>query len=239
MRPTELYIQVDGAADNKCRAVFMYAEYLIRADIFDVVIISFLIVGHTHNSADRKFVPITFELRKGCVKKMQDLIDIYWKAYGKDKPECVEVVKSVADYTTWLVQRQGKVFKGFSRRVPDHHRPHQFIFSRSGDTIGGVKMDYKNLSVDGDIWNKDQKAFNLLRGLPDVAGPNLQLPSMATQKAHLAKLAASRADVFKHFNLNTDAEEWGAVSNTFFSVEDMAYTKDLFDLFSTPTGVAV
>ena len=49
-----------------------------------------------------------------------------------------------------------------SRRVPDHHRPHQFIFSRTSDTNGGVKMDYKNLSVDGEIWNKGQKAFNLL-----------------------------------------------------------------------------
>ena len=100
-------------------------------------------------------------------------------------------------------------------------------------------MDYKNLSVDGEIWNKDQKAFNLLQGLPNVAGPNLQLPSTATQKAHLAKLAASRTDVFKHFNLDIEAKEWGAVSNTFFSIEDRAYTQDLFDLFSTPTGVAI
>ena len=63
--PAEFYFQIDGAADNKCRAMFMYAEYLVRVGIFDVVIFSFLIVGHTHNKVDQQFVALTFELRRG------------------------------------------------------------------------------------------------------------------------------------------------------------------------------
>ena len=59
------HLQVDGAPDNKCRAMFMYAEYLVRLGLFDVVMISFLIVGHTHNIVDQQFVALTFELRRG------------------------------------------------------------------------------------------------------------------------------------------------------------------------------
>jgi hypothetical protein len=64
--PSEFYFQIDGAADNKNRAMFMYGEYLVRSGLFDVVIFSFLIVGHTHNKVDQQFVAITFELRRGC-----------------------------------------------------------------------------------------------------------------------------------------------------------------------------
>ena len=45
--------------------MFMYAEYLVRLGLFDVVMISFLIVGHTHNIVDQQFAALTFELRRG------------------------------------------------------------------------------------------------------------------------------------------------------------------------------
>lgn len=81
-----------------------------------------------------------------------------------------QVVKSVGDYTTWLVEEQGSVFKGFARRVPDHKRPHQFIFHRD-DGMSGVSMDYKNLSIDNTMWNLGQKPIVLLKDLPDADGP--------------------------------------------------------------------
>ena len=110
------------------------------------------------------------------MKKMQDLLDIYGRAY-KDfgaMPNCIEVVKSVADYSTWLVDEQGDVFKGFARRVPDHCRPHQFIFRRD-HSEAGVAMDYKNLSIDATKWNLGQKPAVLLKGMPDAADPRCSL----------------------------------------------------------------
>ena len=107
---------------------------------------------------------------------MQDLLDIYGHAY-KDvsaMPNCIEVVKSVADYSTWLVDEQGDVFKGFARRVPDHCRPHQFIFRRD-HSEAGVAMDYKNLSIDATKWNLGQKPAVLLKDMPDAAGPRCSI----------------------------------------------------------------
>jgi hypothetical protein len=137
------------------------------------------------------------------VKKLQDLLDIYGRAY-KDfgaMPNCIEVVKSVADYSTWLVEEQGDVFKGFARRVPDHCRPHQFIFRRD-HTEAGVAMDYKNLSIDATKWNLGQKPAVLLKGMPDASGPryclmeyriNACLTHCAVQAASAFAAASSRA----------------------------------------------
>ena len=60
-----------------------------------------------------------------------------------------------------MVAEQGDVFKGFARRVPDHLRPHQFIFHWD-DGEAGMSMDYKNLSVDDTIWNLGQDPAVLL-----------------------------------------------------------------------------
>ena len=224
--PSEFYFQVDGAPDNKCRAMFMYAEYLVRCGVFDVVIISFLIVGHTHNCVDQTFSEITFELRKRCVKQLTDLVSAYNDAYKLEKPKCVEVVRSVGDYTKWLVEAKGKTFKGFARRVPDHCRPHQFIFKRDVD---GASMDYKNLSVDKTVWNEGQAPIRLLSGEPEPCGPSMQPPTAPTQKVHLTKWAGMRQNVFAHFNMRVDEE-------LLFTTEEIKYTTDLFDLFSTPIG---
>ena len=76
----------------------------------------------------------------------------------------------MGDFTTWLVAEQGDVFKGFARRVPDHLRPHQFIFHRD-DGEPGVSMDYKNLSVNDTIWNLGQGPAVLLKDFPNEEGP--------------------------------------------------------------------
>jgi hypothetical protein len=229
--PSNFYIQVDGASDNKCRLLFMYGEYLIRIGMFDVVIVSFLIVGHTHNKMDQKFVPITFELRKGVVKCLDDLLGIYKKAYKEvnQEPECIEVVKSVGDYKTWLVKAVGaKRFSGFAKRVPDQHRPHQMISRRCAvttETPHGVCFDYKNLSVDRTIWNLGQAPIVLLNGLPDEAGPVMQTPQThAGQKGHLERLASQKEGITNLMDT--------AILKDVFEKKDRDYTTNLFNSFS-------
>ena len=230
--PETLTIQVDGASDNKCKTLFMYAEYLIRIGLFDVVMISFLIVGHTHNKMDQKFVPLTFELRRGVVKKLDDLLKNFKTAYKEEQPQCIEVVKSVADYTTWLLGVAKGTFGGFARRVPDQHRPHQFIITRCTPTPqapDGVRFDYKNLSVDSSYWNRGQSTIVLLSDLPNGNGPRMQTPlNHAAQHQHIVQLGTQREGVFQLMNAPNIKES--------FTHEDRKYSGDLFDSFCEKDG---
>ena len=63
--PKVLFVQVDGASDNKSKPFFRYLMWLVKKDVFETVVCSFLLVGHTHADYDQQFVPITYELRKG------------------------------------------------------------------------------------------------------------------------------------------------------------------------------
>ena len=59
----------------------------------------------------------------------------------------------------------------------------------------------------------------------------LQLPSVTRQRTHLTKLANQREAVFNHFKLNLQHSE-----GDIFEEEDIQYTTDLFNSFSTVSG---
>ena len=75
--PSMITVQVDGASDNKCRAMFAYLEWLVLIGAFECIWISFLLVGHTHSDYDRKFMALTKALRREAVKQIDDLLRIY------------------------------------------------------------------------------------------------------------------------------------------------------------------
>jgi hypothetical protein len=180
--PSELYVQVDGGSDNKARTFFAYADWLVKSGRFDVVYISFLLVGHTHADYDRYFVPITMELRKESVCSLENLMDIYKKAYKKESPKVIEHVESVPDFTAWFGAAWQK-FAGFARRVPDEDRPHQFIFEKDG-------MQYRNFSTDKTAWNKTP--VNILQ---EDKLPKGEPPMQPPLEDHLTKLADTRKGV--------------------------------------------
>ena len=77
MWPRMITVQVDGASDNKCRAMFAYLEWLVLIGTFDCIHVSFLLVGHTHADYDQKFCALTRALRLGEVKQMEDLLETF------------------------------------------------------------------------------------------------------------------------------------------------------------------
>jgi len=109
--PPELCLQVDGASDNKASVVFMFMEWLVRTRVFTSVVVSFLMVGHTHNDADQQFVPLTFELRKRIIKSLDGYLAAIKSAY-KDPPKAVKHIEAVHDFTQWLKVDFGKEFAG-------------------------------------------------------------------------------------------------------------------------------
>ena len=213
-------MQVDGGSDNKARAFFAYCELLVKRGVFACVYVSFLPVGHTHADYDQAFVPITIALRKGMVRWVSDMIELFKKAY-KTPPQCVEHVMQVHDWTKWLVKDNGLQFEGFARRTPDDDRPHQFIFER-GEAARSCDGWYKRWSYELDVWNK--KPFQLLHGVPE-GQPQLQ-PTLIT---HLEGIAKKRTNVLQNF-----ANE--STMTCVFTVHDIEQYVRFFDLFSTNTG---
>ena len=58
-RPPKLYLQVDGASNNKNKYMLAYATWLVDAGIVEKVKIAFLMVGHTHEDIDQCFSVIS------------------------------------------------------------------------------------------------------------------------------------------------------------------------------------
>ena len=50
--PRKLYLQVDVGAENKNRWMISYLSLLIEIGMFDIIKMSFLPVGHTHEDID-------------------------------------------------------------------------------------------------------------------------------------------------------------------------------------------
>lgn len=231
--PRMLTLQVDGASDNKCRAMFAYCEWLILIGAFEEILVSFLIVGHTHADYDQKFIKITKAMRKSVVKSMDDLLELFKTCYGpKNKPRVVEAVRAVPDFTKWLVQDAGVEVSGFARRVPDVHRPHRFMLSRSNSApmpgaTYACETDYKQHSSDPDseIMNMvdgERQPVQWLSSMPNEAGP----PMQPVKTGLVDALRASKPNVYRNF-------EPSGLAAGMFQAEDIKWYDDFYAMCST------
>ena len=72
--PRTFYIQVDNCVkENKNRFLFAYIESLIRWNLFDEILVSFLPVGHTHEDIDQTFSRTSDRLRCNDAITLEDL----------------------------------------------------------------------------------------------------------------------------------------------------------------------
>ena len=62
--PRKLYLQVDGGSENENRWVISYLSLLIDIGMFDLIQMSFLPVGHTHEDIDQAFSRIAVHLNR-------------------------------------------------------------------------------------------------------------------------------------------------------------------------------
>lgn len=53
--PKTLFIQFDGGSENFNRSTFAMMELLVAKRVFDTIVVSRLLVGHTHEDGDAKF----------------------------------------------------------------------------------------------------------------------------------------------------------------------------------------
>ena len=63
--PPTLHLQLDNCGgENKNKYMFSFLSYLVQVGIFQEILVSFLIVGHTHEDIDQHFSVISRELRR-------------------------------------------------------------------------------------------------------------------------------------------------------------------------------
>jgi hypothetical protein len=83
-RADKLYLQLDGASNNKCKAVLAYCCWLVNQKVFKQIKISFLIVGHTHEDCDQCFSVISRRLKANPAYTVSDLKREVLSAFKKE-----------------------------------------------------------------------------------------------------------------------------------------------------------
>src|SRR5450759_4357477 len=74
--PRVLKLQLDNAlGDNKNRYMFAYLSLLTARQVFEEIIVGFLIVGHTHEDVDAMFGHFSEALKHSPVYTLSTLMD--------------------------------------------------------------------------------------------------------------------------------------------------------------------
>ena len=106
--PKTLMLQLDNASDNKSYSILAFCSYLVERGVFGEIVLSYLMVGHTHEDIDQFFSVISqhfSSLGRGAVISFQDFQTEVVGSFKQDslkRPQCVELVEANHDFTEWL-----------------------------------------------------------------------------------------------------------------------------------------
>jgi len=115
--PNILTVQLDNCAGtNKNTYLFSYLSLLVERGVFDVIYVSFLPVGHTHNGPDRIASRISNAVRRTNIHSEAAFVDII---AGSHTPRpIVEVIDKVADFKKLVNPTAQPAFTGgLARRL--------------------------------------------------------------------------------------------------------------------------
>lgn len=147
--PPTLRIQLDNCyRENKNRYMLAFLAHLVQLRVFKEIILSFLVVGHTHEDIDQRFSVFS----KGLVKKKyRDLIELQEQiksCYKNNIPETT-VINRVIDFSSY--------YENFSINISGHSKPHVFKFTLENDEVVMIPKKYHSST-------HDDPAVHILRG---------------------------------------------------------------------------
>ena len=111
--PLTLYIQLDGAGENKCKMMLLFLAILVGLGVFMKIKLSFLPVGHTHEDIDQLFSRLSVYLQKRDILTLQELLAaIRSAAKFEGQPPFVSSLTRIFDFKGWMADLMPKPFKG-------------------------------------------------------------------------------------------------------------------------------
>ena len=142
--PRVLKLQLDNApGDNKNRYMFAYLSLLTARQVFEEIIVRFLIVGHTHEDVDVMFGYFSKALKHNPIYTLSALMDLLmWSRKPNPVPHFVEEVSDFKSYVDPFL------LKGVERLV-GHTKPRLFRFYVRHDSM--LCMQYK-LRTSDEAW---------------------------------------------------------------------------------------
>ena len=163
--PRKFVINADNASDNKCWTLLLFLAMLVYHRYTDDVILSFLLVGHTHEDIDQLFSVLSRYLKKLTRVMGPREFQAELRAAMQDSVQSstIELVQAVLDWDRWLrpllikpaptgiqhADLSGKTRKEKAAEVEsgavagdnEVRIPHQFWLHRRAD--GTVVLHYK------------------------------------------------------------------------------------------------
>jgi len=171
--PPILHVQLDNCwKDNKSRYVMCFWSMLVAKKIFIEVIVSFMIVGHTHDDIDASFGRWSMKLRENDYLTIPELMKLYMDL---DKiPVIPHMIEEVPDFKSFIKHfiRRGK------QGLLGHSKGRQFRFyvADNGWPLMQYKMSCTSLEwlpAEGiRLWKEnDNGGPSLPGGTPEASKP--------------------------------------------------------------------
>jgi len=168
-QPRVFYLQLDNCSgSNKNKFMLAWAQSLVDVGVFDEIVLSFLMVGHTHEDIDQLFSVISKGLKKRDIVTPEDFEEVVKTTLitAGHKHVYYELLDYQHDYKAWLEPM-------ISTHLKYYAKPHVFCFVKDSD--GVTRMRYKH-------WHRcftwyptpAYTAGDDPRHLPDVEDPEAQ-----------------------------------------------------------------
>ena len=145
--PHTLYVQLDNTTkENKNQYVEAYLSSLVTEGVFDVVVMTFLPVGHTHEDIDQRFSVVSRKLRREVVLSVQAFKALLESLFKDDsRPPQVTLVPYVWDFAAWV---RPHINVGYAQ-FQSVQKYHQYRFTRHEEV---ARMHMREWPHEGCVW---------------------------------------------------------------------------------------
>jgi hypothetical protein len=121
--PPVLFLQIDGAGDNVSKDTFAMCQLLVARGLFQKVVLSRLLVGHTHEDIDAMFGMIWTAFREAHIHTPTEFKSKFLKEFENHPiPVSLDDVFAVPDYANSLA---GCIDPKFGKYAKEEYTQHQ------------------------------------------------------------------------------------------------------------------